>query len=427
MFSGYKYKIGMAWLIAIFVLPLPFLYTFSQGLPALYASQTSAFMYGVVAYVWMLFAIYIGTKPKWIDRLIGLPMAYMIHGILSLLAILLAFFHKEGSPSSGLIQLTGDYAFNLFLGLALYSLIFMAGWLTSRVRFLEAIKQTLEKIFKHELSVWIHRLNIIATLLVFIHVQLIDYVRENIAFMILFYAASLFVAISYAWNKLSDNAQGSQAQLVSNQEIAPNIRELVIQLPRKSGFKLKPGDYVFISFPQFQGMGEPHPFSLVNAPSGDGLLKLAIRGDGDFTRGLKDIPTKTEVVVDGGFGVYQSIIDDNQVKQLLIIGGGIGIVPLLSIIEGNPSIDTQLFYTVTKGTPFIYRDNITDWQKRPNFQAFCQEGRFKDEEILEALPKDLSQFLVLLGGPASLGRHWTKVLEKAGIAPSRIYYEEFSW
>ena len=80
MFSGYKYKIGMAWLISVFVLPLPFIYTFGQGLPALYASQAPAFMFGVIAYVWMLLAIYIGTKPKWIDRLIGLPMAYMAIG-----------------------------------------------------------------------------------------------------------------------------------------------------------------------------------------------------------------------------------------------------------------------------------------------------------------------------------------------------------
>jgi hypothetical protein len=100
-------------------------------------------MFGVIAYVWMLLAIYIGTKPKWIDRLIGLPMAYMIHGILSLVAIILAFLHKEGSPSAGLIKLTGDYAFYLFVALAIYSLVFMAGWLTSRIRILEVIKKIL--------------------------------------------------------------------------------------------------------------------------------------------------------------------------------------------------------------------------------------------------------------------------------------------
>ncbi|MFZ2846568.1 MAG: FAD-binding oxidoreductase [Lactococcus chungangensis] len=427
MFSGYKYKIGMAWLISVFVLPLPFIYTFGQGLPALYASQAPAFMFGVIAYVWMLLAIYIGTKPKWIDRLIGLPMAYMIHGILSLVAIILAFLHKEGSPSAGLIKLTGDYAFYLFVALAIYSLVFMAGWLTSRIRILEVIKKNLEKLFKHELSVWLHRLNVIATILVFIHVQLIDYVRANLSFMILFYAASMFVTASYAWAKLKDDSKGYKGKLISNQEIAPNIRELTIRLPKKRSLRLAPGDYVFISFPNIKGMGEPHPFSIANAVGSDKLVKLVIRGDGDFTRGLRNVSAPTDIAVDGGFGMYQSVIKDNKAKQLLIIGGGIGIVPLLSVVDGNENIETRFFYTVTKGTPLIYQDRIAQWQNRQNFQAYCQEGRFQNEQILSILPKDMSNFVVLLGGPANMGRNWKKILEKAGVPVSHIYYEEFSW
>lgn len=153
MLKKHSYALGLVWLVAIFVLPMPFLYTLSSGLPAIYNRMALPIMLGVIAYVWMLLVIYIGTKPKWLDRLIGLPHAYMLHGILSLAALVLAFFHKEGSPSSGLIKLTGDYAFNLFLGLALYSMIFMAGWLTSRVPFLERLKKRLERLFKHEISV----------------------------------------------------------------------------------------------------------------------------------------------------------------------------------------------------------------------------------------------------------------------------------
>jgi ferredoxin-NADP reductase len=75
----------------------------------------------------------------------------------------------------------------------------------------------------------------------------------------------------------------------------------------------------------------------------------------------------------------------------------------------------------------IYQDRIAQWQNRQNFQAYCQEGRFQNEQILSILPKDMSNFVVLLGGPANMGRHWKKILEKAGVPVSHIYYEEFSW
>jgi predicted ferric reductase len=74
-----------------------------------------------------------------------------------------------------------------------------------------------------------------------------------------------------------------------------------------------------------KGMGEPHPFSIANAVGLDKLVKLVIRGDGDFTRGLRNVSAPTDITVDGGFGMYQSVIKDNKAKQLLIIGGGIGL------------------------------------------------------------------------------------------------------
>lgn len=423
----HRYLFGLTWLVALFILPLPFLWTLSSGLPSVYASESTAILLGAVAYSWMLLAIYIGTKPKWLDRLIGLPSAYMLHGILSLAAIILAYFHKEGSPSSGWIKLTGDWAFNLFVGLALYSMIFMAGWLTNRIHLLKVLKTFLEKIFKHELSVWLHRLNIVATLLVFVHVQLISYVTAIKPFMIIFYLETFFVFCSYFWFHFKPQSKGVSSQLVENRLLADNIRELVIELPRQNKMNLRAGDYVFISFPDIKSMGEPHPFSLVNNPQANEHLVLAIRGDGDFTRQLSGIPVGSKVKVDGGFGMYQSIIDQNQPKELLIIGGGIGVVPLLSVVESNPQLTTHFFYTVSKNNPFIYENKFNHWEQRHNFTSKRQVGRFSDDFILTHLPDDRDQVVVLLGGPASMGRHWISVFQKAGIPRGHIYYEEFSW
>lgn len=420
---------GFAWMLVLFIVPLPFLYTLHQGLTGIHANQNFSILLGSLAYVWMLVAIYIATKPKWLDRWIGLPHSYMIHGMLSLLAIVMALIHKELNPSSGLIKNTGDVGFAIFLGIAIYSMVFMAGWLTSRVPKIKQFKDTLEaKFFKHEISVWLHRLNIIATLLIFLHINLIDYISSIKPFMFLIWLSTLFVMFSYIWFHFKPNANGVKATLVQNVTLSPNVQELTVRLPRRPRQQFRPGDFAFLSFPQVKGMGEPHPFSIANAPKREDYLTFAIRGDGDFTRQLATVPNNSDILVAGGYGRYQTVIKRFKPKHLIIIGGGIGVVPLLSVVEGNPNIATQFYYTVKNESQFIYTDKLQEWEHtRQNFKALYQVGRYTDDVILSQLPENPKDYVVLLGGPIPMGRHWKKVMEEHGIEPDRVYFEEFSW
>ena len=83
---------------------------------------------------------------------------------------------------------------------------------------------------------------------------------------------------------------------MSNQVIAPNIWESLIQLPENNNLKWKAGDFVFISFPKIKGMAEPHPFSVINAPNQHTQIRLLILGDGDFTRQLQTVPIPQQLV-----------------------------------------------------------------------------------------------------------------------------------
>ncbi|MBY4985979.1 iron reductase [Streptococcus suis] len=428
MIKKNNYALGLAWMVALFILPFPFIYTFVTGMPAGYGDMKIGIALGIVAYVWMLLAIYIGTKPKWLDRLIGLPAAYMIHGILSLVAIYFSFMHKNLMPSYGLIQQTGNLAFLIFLSLAIYSMVFMAGWLTSRIRFLANLKRKLETTFKHEVSVWLHRLNLLATFLIFVHVQLIDYIRANTSFMAVFYLASGFVFLSYLWAKFKPNAKGYTAKLMGNREIADNIRELQIQLPKGKAAKMRAGDFVFISFPGVKGLAEPHPFSLVNAPDQDDQITLAIRGDGDFTRKLQTVSAPARVRVDGGYGMFQTVVEDQQPKNIIMISGGIGITPLLSLIDQFPEIDTTVFHGATTEAALIYEEKFNSWEvERDNFRAVRKIGAFEEAEVLSALPNDFDELTVLVSGPPVMARHWIKTLAKHGVPKTQIFYEEFGW
>lgn len=430
MLKTHKFSVIVAWLSALFILPLPFLYTYVNGIQSGFESQKLGVSYGIIAYVWMLLAIYIGTRPRWVDRYIGVPAAYMIHGILSLVAILFSFFHKNMNPSFGLIQQTGNMAFMIFLSLAVYSTVFMAGWLTNRVPALHQLKRKLETVFKHEVSIWLHRLNIVATVLIFIHVQLIDYIRSNVAFMLVFYSVSIFVFGSYLYSKIKPTAKGYLSKLISNQEIGPNIFELRIALSsRKQAKSIRPGDFVFISFPTIKGLTEPHPFSAVNNPAADkNELVLAIRGDGDFTKGLQKVSAPAEVFVTGGYGMYQTVIDDLQPKSIIMVTGGIGVTPMLSIIAGNAHIPTTVFHSATVEASLIYGEKFAQWEKeRDNFKAYRHVGLFDPSGLDAYLPKNKRDVLVLISGPSVMANFVIKACVKRGVPRGCIFYEEFGW
>ncbi|KRM12321.1 FAD-binding oxidoreductase [Paucilactobacillus suebicus] len=426
MLKKFPYTFGLAWLVVLFVIPLPLIQALALGLPSIYASESLAIQLGSIAYVWFLTAIYLSTRPKWIDRLIGLPNMYFIHGVLSIFAIGLAFIHKTQLSSGGLIRMTGNWAFDLFLGVMIYSLVFMAGWLTNRIKLLGALKKWLEKIFKHELSVWIHRLNIIAVVLVFIHVQLISYITSIHSYMAIFYLYTAFVTVAYLYKKIKDFRFLPVGHLIAKQELKPNFFEFDIKVKYFQFRHLKPGDFVFIKIPEQRGLKELHPFSVVNRIDKTGVVKLAIRGDGDFTKKIQQLELGELIQIDGGYGRFNEVITDNKHDDLVLVTGGTGIVPMLSIIEGHPERKIDLFYSVHNQNDQVYIDQLNQWaEDRNNLTVNVQTGRFKTNEVLTEKISKQSTFLI--SGPRALGKNWVHALSDRHISSHKYYYEEFNW
>jgi predicted ferric reductase len=415
---------GLVWGVVLFVLPLPLIQTLAAGLPSIYASEALAVQVGSIAYVWFLAAIYLATRPHWLDRLIGLPSIYMVHGMLSLLAILLAYLHKSGTSSAGWIKTTGDWAFDLFLFLMVYSLVFMAGWLTSRVPPLAALKRWLEKLFKHELSVWLHRLNLVAVALVFIHVQLISYITAIHPFMWCFDGYTAVVAALYLWAKWQ-NWQVPSGKLIAKRELAPNFYEFTVRLPRRYRNNIAPGDYIFIKFPDIAGLKELHPFSVVNQVTA-GEVVLAIRGDGDFTRAIQQLAVGARVGLTSGYGRFASLVQEHPDARLVLIAGGSGMVPMVALAQAYGDRPVTMYYAAHRQQDLIYLPELKELAaQHPQLAVHAQAGRFDVTQVAAAEAD--ADTIYLLSGPSTLGRAWQRALRQAGVTEAQMYYEEFSW
>ncbi len=73
-----------------------------------------------------------------------------------------------------------------------------------------------------------------------------------------------------------------------------------------------------------------HPFSLSAAPDGRSL-RITIKDLGDFTSRAATIAPGTRVVAEGPFGVFTDAV--RRRPKVALIGGGIGITPIRSLLE----------------------------------------------------------------------------------------------
>ena len=427
MLREHRFIFNMIWLIVLLTIPIPLIVTIGNGLPEFFGSRVLAINLGVFAYSWMLSAIFLSSQPKWLDRIIGLPDMYIIHGVTAIFAVIFMYLHDQLLKSSGLISLTGEWAMYIFMAVIIYSLVFMAGWLTSRISILIKIKKMLEKIFKHELSMWIHRLNLVAALLAFLHVLLIPYIRSIVPFTILvvLYTVIAFGSYGhYAYNKYIN----VQVGLLKNvRKVDSNITELTITTSNSVLRKIEAGDFAFISFPNVKGMKEPHPFSILNIPERDGYVQMSIEGVGDFTKNLPNIETEEKVNLTRGYGVLSSMIEKSgKNEKFVLIGGGIGVVPLLGLADKFDNKDITFLYTVKKDKKLLYQEKFKLWNERSNFKSYSQNGRFTIEQLDKYLPVG-EEYNYIIAGPMVMNIAYERMLKEKGIKKNRIFYEGFNF
>lgn len=426
-------RIGI-FIIVLMIIPIPIDYVMANTLPDIILEYTGwPLTIGLIAYVWMLFIMYMGTKPRWIDNLIGLPKAYMIHGILSFISIFFAFLHKENLSSGGLVEKTGDISFFIFVAVAAYSTIFLSGLISSRIKIVNEIKSILKEVYiieyfiNRDIALLLHRLNIVAVGLVFLHVQLIRYLRENTIFMIALYIYTIPVFLLY-FKFLYDNYSSStNAKIVDRRALSDNTYEFTIKVKNSKKFSI--GDFVFISIPNDRNLDTPHPFSIVGLPSdNNGNLILAIRGDGDFTKKIQKIKLPCNIKISNGFGEYRNIIHKSVGKDIIMIAGGIGITPFMSIVENTKTNNMKIFYSSSNKNNLIYREKLERLEKnKDNLEVFIKNSRFELNEIISELPSNKDNVVILLSGPLEMCKFWKKELKNMGIKSNQIFNEEFNW
>jgi len=154
--------------------------------------------------------------------------------------------------------------------------------------------------------------------------------------------------------------------------IAHPSKVLELQM-KKSSFKYKPGQYLFLNCPHIAGQ-EWHPFTISSAPE-ENFVSVHIRVVGDWTQDIWKLinpDNKLGIVqenlcsgpdgrsifrIDGPFGAASEEVFTNNFKTVVLVAGGIGVTPFASILKsirfkiqnsGTTSIQKVYFYWISR-------------------------------------------------------------------------------
>jgi NAD(P)H-flavin reductase len=207
-----------------------------------------------------------------------------------------------------------------------------------------------------------------------------------------------------------------------------NIKTFVLR--PKNNFEFKAGQFIELTLP---GIGEA-PFTPSSDPSIKDKMGVTIMKAGKITSLLHGIQPNTPVGIRGPYGLGYPL-DKFVGKDILIVGGGVGLAPLRSLLFALfASMDKYnkvvLRYGSRTANDIIYKGFIQEWAKlgKVDMKVSVDVGDPSWSgnvglvtTILNDLPVDLNNAAAIVCGPPIMMKFVTLKLLDFGFKPPDIY------
>jgi len=106
---------------------------------------------------------------------------------------------------------------------------------------------------------------------------------------------------------------------------------LVMEPDGHAGFRFRPGQFGWLTVRGSPFKITAHPFSFSSsAAAPGGRVEMSIRELGDFTNQIGQVPVGRRVYIDGPYGAFTT---GNPADMHVLIAGGVGITPMMSILR----------------------------------------------------------------------------------------------
>lgn len=241
--------------------------------------------------------------------------------------------------------------------------------------------------------------------------------------------------------------KSASAKIVKTVQENTETTTVVIDVADKRFASFHPGQFASIRVMDNGKWSKPHPFTISGAP-GDSL-QMTIKKSGRFTTEI--IPSLTQdsqIQCAGPFGVFCKDIALRE--EVVMIAGGVGITPFLSVLRHFSKTDAKNICTLfwcnkTFADAFAASEleeiarkinltiihvlsreinpDIYYEEDKPNIKF--ERGRFSRDMLAQHIHSTTASFY--LCGPSGMQETVLEELSAYGIAPDSVEKEEFAY
>lgn len=180
------------------------------------------------------------------------------------------------------------------------------------------------------------------------------------------------IGLVYVWRLYQGRKLGFAVEAA--RPCAPGITELVLRGPKDGTFDFEAGQFAWLTLGNRHSVTD-NPFSIVSLPSELPRLRFMIRDAGDMTHDLPALAAGTPVAIDGPHGSF-TLQPGDAGKPILLIAGGIGLVPVLALLaqlaENDTSRPVYLLLAVRDAAELcLLTDHLPILEETLNLRALC--------------------------------------------------------
>jgi predicted ferric reductase len=344
----------------------------------------------------ILIEFWLSGRVKLLSKILGIDWVLQVHQLFARTALVFLLVHPfmYTLPSQPVWMMSASHQNFLGLTLAsgltgmlsLFALICLVGLAITRK--------------SSEISYEAWRLShvilalIVATVGFFHTIDAGRYAQElwvNVYWQLMLGLALLTVAWTYIVKPLiqSKNAY----KVMSIKQVSMGIWELILRQPAAKQMNYQAGQFAWLKIGSSSPIPE-NPFSIASCSKKNSSdISFLIKDVGDFTHQIGQLQVGHKMFVDGPYGNFGIEVFSNDQDQLVMIAGGVGIAPMISILcQMERDQDTSL---MNKKILLIYGNRVVE--QAVNLKEMVKLESFKNLEVVHLVSEPTSDWQGLTG------------------------------
>ena len=377
------------------------------------------------------------ARIPFLSDVFDLDGIYRAHHILSVLSVLMVFLHPV------LLLVNNPYTL-LLINPFTAPWRAQAGIIGLSALILIAITSVLRKEIKLDYNAWhwVHDLLAVGiAVFALIHLVKVNYYMAIPAMQVSWIIqAVIWLGITIYVRVLKPLAIMKRPYKVSQIILeVPETWSIILKPKGHTGLNFKAGQVAWLNIDSSPFTLNRNPFSISGSTQQTNELRFTIKNAGDFTAGIGKLKGGETVYVDGPYGSF-SIEDSRTRDGLVLIAGGIGAAPVMSILQtladrkdkrplcffyGNYDDKTITFQKEIAGLEKSLNLSVTHVLETPSKKLKSDSGFITQEILSRDLPKEYRKFYYFICGPLPMLEAMEKNLKALGVPSRQITSEKY--